>query len=201
MEHSSSNRLRYAATSATWVAALLFGIVAKVHGAAVVIEDEQLKKRLVEALTATEAFEDRYDAEVWLVDMSGRLNKMVPDESERLEMLRLIHAEASRSRLPPELVLALIQVESRFDRFAISSAGAQGLMQIMPFWLKEIGRPDDNLFKATTNLRMGCTILRYYLDKEKGDMTRALARYNGSLGSHVYPNLVYKALRTRWAKR
>ena len=107
----------------------------------------------------------------------------------------------SRARLPPELVLALIQVESRFDRFAISSAGAQGLMQIMPFWLKQIGRPGDNLFKSTTNLRMGCTILRYYLDKEKGDMTRALARYNGSLGSHVYPNLVYSALRTRWAKR
>ena len=201
MEIPGSKNVRHAAGPATWVAALLFGIAADAHSAAVVIKDEQLKLRLVEALTATEAFEDRYEAEVWLVDMSGRLKKMVPDESERLELLRLIHAEASRARLSPELVLALIQVESRFDRFAISSAGAQGLMQIMPFWLKEIGRPGDNLFRATTNLRMGCTILRYYLDKEKGDMTRALARYNGSLGSYVYPNLVYSALRTRWAKR
>lgn len=201
MDNSTTNRLRYTTAALFWGSVLMFGIAAKVHGAAVVIQDPQLKQRLVEALTATEAFEDRFEAEVWLVDMSGRLKKMVPDETERLELLRLIHAEASRARLSPELVLALIQVESRFDRFAISSAGAQGLMQIMPFWLKEIGRPGDNLFKATTNLRMGCTILRYYLDKEKGDMTRALARYNGSLGSHVYPNLVYSALRTRWAKR
>lgn len=201
MEKPGSKNIWRTAGYATWVVALLFGIATKTHAAAVVIEDEQLKQRLVEALAATEAFEDRYDAEVWLVDMSGRLRKMVPDENERLEMLRLIHAEASRARLSPELVLALIQVESRFDRFAISSAGAQGLMQIMPFWLKQIGRPGDNLFRPTTNLRMGCTILRYYLDKEKGDMTRALARYNGSLGSHVYPNLVYSALRTRWAKR
>lgn len=193
--------IRRSCASTAWLVALLFGVAAKSYAAAVFIEDEQLKKRLVEALTTTSSFEDRYAAEVWLVDMSGRLHKMVPDENERLELLRMIHGEASRARLPPELVLALIQVESRFDRFAISSAGAQGLMQIMPFWLKEIGRPGDNLFKSATNLRMGCTILRYYLDMEKGDMTRALARYNGSLGSHVYPNLVYNALRTRWAKR
>ncbi len=180
---------------------LLLCIGEESRAAAVFIKDEKLKQRLVEAMTNTSAFEDRYAAEVWLVDMSGRLNKMVPDEEERLELLRMIHAEASRAKLPPELVLALIQVESRFDRYAISSAGAQGLMQIMPFWLKEIGRPGDNLFRATTNLRMGCTILRYYLDMEKGDMTRALARYNGSVGSFRYPNLIYDALRTRWAKR
>jgi len=112
----------------------------------------------------------------------------------------MVHSEATRANLPPELVLALIQVESRFDRYAISSAGAQGLMQIMPFWLKEIGHPGDNLFRPSTNLRMGCTILRYYMDKEKGNLTRALARYNGSLGSFRYPNLVFQALRTRWAR-
>jgi len=201
MGKSGSNTIRQVANSAAWVAALLIGIATEARAAAVFIEDEQLKQRLVEALASTEAFEDRYAAEVWLVDMSGRLYKMVPDENERLELLRLIHAEASRARLPPELVLALIQVESRFDRYAISNAGAQGLMQIMPFWLKKIGRTDDNLFRASTNLRMGCTILRYYLEKEKGDMTRALARYNGSLGSYRYPNRVYDALRTRWAKR
>jgi soluble lytic murein transglycosylase-like protein len=106
--------------------------------------------------------------------------------------------EASRAKLPPELVLAVIQVESNFDRFAISEAGARGLMQVMPFWLKELGRPDDNLFDAQTNLRFGCTILRYYLDREKGNRVRALARYNGSIGSFRYPNLVFAALRDKW---
>ncbi|MEJ2406496.1 MAG: lytic transglycosylase domain-containing protein [Candidatus Thiodiazotropha sp.] len=160
--------------------------------------DPQLKQRLIEALAKHDGFEDRFDAEVWLVDMSHRLSKTLDDEKQRMEMLRLIHMEASRSKLPPELVLAVIQVESNFDRFAISEAGAQGLMQVMPFWLKELGRPDDNLFDVQTNLRFGCTILRYYLDMEKGDRTRALARYNGSLGSHRYPNLVYAALRKKW---
>lgn len=171
------------------------------HSAAVYIEDAELKRRLVMALASTESFEDRFAAEVWLVDMSGRLQKTMNDEQERLELLRLVHAEATRARLPAELVLALIHVESHFNRYAISSAGAQGLMQIMPFWLKEIGQPGDNLFRPTTNLRMGCTILRYYLDKEKGNLTRALARYNGSLGSNRYPDRVLGALRTRWAKR
>jgi soluble lytic murein transglycosylase-like protein len=92
----------------------------------------------------------------------------------------------------------VIQVESNFDRFAISEAGARGLMQVMPFWLKELERPDANLFETQTNLRFGCTILRYYLDMEKGNTTRALARYNGSKGSLRYPNLVYAALRERW---
>lgn len=190
-----------AGIGATLLTLALLTLASAARASAVYIEDELLKRRLVEALTTTETFEDRFAAEVWLVDMSGRLHKMVNDESERLELLRLIHAEASRAHLPPELVLALIQVESRFDRYAISSAGAQGLMQIMPFWLKEIGRPGDNLFRPSTNLRMGCTILRYYLDMEKGNTTRALARYNGSLGSYRYPNRVFDTLRARWAQR
>lgn len=160
--------------------------------------DPQLKQRLVNALAENEGFEDRFDAEVWLVDMSNRLHKTLPDEGYRLELLRHIHNEAARAKLPPELVLAVIQVESNFDRFAISEAGARGLMQVMPFWLKELGRPDDNLFDVQTNLRFGCTILRYYLDREKGHRTRALARYNGSLGSYRYPNLVFAALRKKW---
>jgi soluble lytic murein transglycosylase-like protein len=130
--------------------------------------------------------------------MSQRLKQKLPDESRRLEWLRFIHREAARAKLPPELVLSVIQIESNFDRFAISEAGARGLMQVMPFWLKELGRADDNLFDVQTNLRFGCTILRYYLDMEKGDTVRALARYNGSLGSNRYPNLVFAALRNKW---
>ena len=114
---------------------------------------------------------------------------------------RLTHAEARRNNLPPGLVLAVIQVESRFDRFAISRAGARGLMQVMPFWLEEIGRPQDNLFHIRTNLRLGCTILRYYLDAENGDMVRALARYNGSLGETWYPQRVFTALRNHWYRQ
>ncbi len=162
--------------------------------------DEDLRLRLALALADDGSVQDRFEAEVWLTDMSTRLAGRIPDQHERLHLLRQAYLEAHRADLPPELVLAVIQVESNFDRFAISSAGAQGLMQIMPFWLKEIGRPDDNLFHTHTNLRMGCTILRYYLDKERGDLTRALARYNGSLGSAKYPQRIYTALRTRWYK-
>lgn len=160
--------------------------------------DPRLKQRLIDALSENDNFLDRFDAEVWLLDMSSRLARVMPNERERFELLRLLHSEAARAELPPELVLAVIQVESNFDRFAISEAGARGLMQVMPFWLDELGRPGDNLFDVQTNLRFGCTILRYYLDMEKGNRTRALARYNGSLGSYRYPNLVYTALRTKW---
>ena len=163
--------------------------------------DDQLRELLREAIASSDSFADRFEAEVWLMDMSRRLEKVVKDDEHRLELLKAIHYEATRADLPPELVLAVIQVESYFDRWAISVAGAQGLMQIMPFWLKEIGRPDDNLFHVQTNLRMGCTILKYYLDMERGDLTRALGRYNGSLGKFKYPNKVYKALRTRWYRQ
>ncbi|HKJ75822.1 MAG TPA: transglycosylase SLT domain-containing protein [Gammaproteobacteria bacterium] len=159
-----------------------------------------MKSRLAEAMAGQGAFRDRFDAEVWLTDMSRRLRPWLPDTERRLALLRRIHAEAHQADLPPELVLAVIQVESAFDRFALSEAGARGLMQVMPFWLDEIGKPDENLFHVRTNLRMGCTILRYYLDKESGDLTRALARYNGSLGSHVYPYKVLEALRKRWRR-
>lgn len=163
--------------------------------------DDKLRELLREAIADTDSFADRFEAEVWLMDMSARLEKTMPDDEMRLEFLKMVHYEATRAELNPELVLAVIQVESYFDRWAISVAGARGLMQIMPFWLKEIGRPDDNLFHVQTNLRMGCTILKYYLDKERGDLTRALGRYNGSLGKFKYPNKVYKALRTRWYRQ
>ena len=127
--------------------------------------------------------------------------KRIPDDTERVRLLKQIHYEAKRANIEPELVLAVIDVESRFNPWAISNVGAQGLMQIMPFWLKEIGRPNDSLFDMRTNLRMGCTILSYYLKMEKGSLPHALARYNGSVGSWKYPDLVFNALRNRWYKR
>lgn len=161
----------------------------------------ELRVLLQQAIKESDSFEDRFDAEVWLLDMSNRLQKKIEQPEKRLKLLRQVHREASRAKLHPELVLAVIDVESNFDRFAISKAGAQGLMQVMPFWLKEIGQPRDSLFNVRTNLRMGCTILKYYLNKEKGDLTRALARYNGSLGRYKYPNKVFKLLNKRWYKQ
>ena len=130
--------------------------------------------------------------------MSRRLERHVKDPVERIRILKLVHLEASRAELPPELILAVIETESNFDHYAISVAGAIGLMQIMPFWLDEIGRPNDNLLHVDTNLRYGCTILRFYLDKEKGDLRRALERYNGSVGRRKYPNKVIDKLSTKW---
>jgi len=165
--------------------------------------DPELRIRLIQAVKESTSFNDRFTAEVWLMDMSKRLESRIPDPQIRIELLRMIHREATRTKLAPELILAVIQVESAFDQWAISRAGARGLMQIMPFWLKEIGQPDDNLLHIQTNLRMGCTILRFYLDKEKGNLTRALARYNGSL--HIkpnrYANKVFQALRRNWFVR
>ena len=160
--------------------------------------DADMRQALVDAVNSSDSFKDRFDAEVWLSDMSGRLASRVKDPQERLTILKLIHYEATRAGLDPELVLALINVESNFDRFAISSAGALGLMQVMPFWLNEIGRPEDNLLEINTNLRFGCTILGIYLKREKGNMFRALARYNGSVGKRWYPDRVYLALTKRW---
>ena len=163
--------------------------------------DAELRQILIDAINSSDSFDGRFAAEVWLTDMSQRLQRRVKDPEERLTILRTVHYEASRAALDPELVLAVINVESNFDRFAISSAGAQGLMQIMPFWLDEIGQPEDNLMDIRTNIRFGCTILSHYLKREKGNMYRALARYNGSVGKGWYPNRVYKALSSRWFKQ
>jgi len=163
--------------------------------------DNAMRQLLIKAIRAADSFNDRFDAEVWLTDMSNRLRPKVDDPAERLQILKTTHYEASRAGLPPELVLAVIDVESNFDRFAISSVGARGLMQVMPFWLEEIGRPDDDLFDIHTNLRFGCTILKLYLDREHGDRTRALARYNGSVGKSWYPQRVFKALSHRWYRQ
>jgi soluble lytic murein transglycosylase-like protein len=161
----------------------------------------ELRALLLKAVESTDSFQDRFDGEVWLSDMSGRLKRYVADDRERIDILRAVHYEANRAGLIPELVLAVIHTESRFDRYAISQAGALGLMQIMPFWLKELNQPDANLFDIGTNLRIGCTILKYYLDKENGDLRRALARYNGSAGRRAYPDKVFTALSEQWFRQ
>ena len=132
-------------------------------------------------------------AQAWLAAMSTRLATAWPERAARERLLLNIRYEATRAGLDPQLVLALIEVESAFRGYAISSAGAQGLMQVMPFWVERIGSPNDNLFDQVTNLRFGCVILRHYLDRENGDLGRALARYNGSLGNAQYPQQVRAA--------
>ena len=182
------------------VAALLSLLLAQGLAAQPADEQERAELRdfLDQTINAAESFEDKYDAEVWLVDMSARLARFIDDPEERLALLRDIHAAAVRAELPPELVLSVIEVESHFDRFAISRVGAQGMMQVMPFWKDEIGRPDDNLTMNKTNFAYGCRILQFYLQRENGDLHRGLARYNGSLGSRVYSDKVYRAWRNRW---
>ena len=162
------------------------------------VVDDEMRQALRQAMYGPDGFKDHIAAEVWLTDMSNRLKRTLPDASYRLGLLKMIHAEATRTGLQPELVLAVIQVESNFDRFAISSVGARGLMQVMPFWIKELGHPDDNLFIPQMNLRYGTTILKYYLDKEKGQTSKALARYNGSVGKTVYSRKVFNAQRRKW---
>jgi len=179
------------------VAGVIF-IFSYINMASAKTVDPKLRQRLISAIEHSSSFDDRFHAEVWLLDMSTRLTKRVKDSQLRLKILRSIHREASRVDLPPELIIAVIDIESRFDHFAISSVGAQGLMQVMPFWLKEIGHPEDNLMDIDTNLRMGCTILKFYMDKEKGNIRRALARYNGSLGSYKYPDKVMRVLSKYW---
>ncbi|HHH45890.1 MAG TPA: lytic transglycosylase domain-containing protein [Thiotrichales bacterium] len=165
--------------------------------------DAEMRALLRDAITRAESFRDRFEAEVWLTDMGNRLARRwrrIPLR-ERVHILRAVHREATAAGLPPELVLAVIEVESGFDRFALSSAGARGLMQVMPFWVDEIGRPEDNLFDIDTNLRYGCAILKLYLEREHGDLGRALARYNGSIGKRWYPDRVFTALRERWFRQ
>ena len=139
------------------------------------------------------AFSTVGEARVWLDAMSGKLERRIPDRSLREQFLVTVHYEAKRAGLDPQMVLGLIQVESAFRKYAVSTAGARGLMQVMPFWIKVIGGDDDNLFHLRTNLRFGCVILRHYVDIEKGDLYRALGRYNGSLGRPEYPNMVLGA--------
>ena len=143
-------------------------------------------------------FASETEGNAWMSDMSQRLAKRLPDATYRQEFLGSVHYEATRAGLDPQLVLGLIQVESGFKKYAVSSVSARGYMQVMPFWVKSIGNSDHNLFHLRLNLRYGCTILRHYLNIERGDLYRALGRYNGSLGKPQYPNLVVGAWRKNW---
>lgn len=145
------------------------------------------------------AFSSESEGKAWLASMTKRLEKSMPSQKERDDFLTTVYYEAIRAGLDPQLVLSVIQVESGFKKYAVSIAGARGYMQVMPFWVREIGVSDHNLFHLRTNLRYGCTILRHYLDIEKGNYFRALGRYNGSLGQADYPDLVIGAWHNTWA--
>jgi soluble lytic murein transglycosylase-like protein len=157
-----------------------------------------LQKSLADTAVTRTAFRNTADEAAWLSEMSKRLARRMPDEGERTEFLTTLHWEASRAGVDPQLMLGLIQVESGFRKYAVSPVGARGYTQVMPFWVKVIGNRDHNLFQLRTNLRYGALILRHYIDIERGDLFRALGRYNGSLGRPEYPNLVVGAWKRHW---
>src|ERR1700760_1784642 len=178
---------------------LLLGLL----GARLARADQQLDPGLRDvvaaAITQAQCFPDRFDSAVWYKLMEPRLRKLVKDTGERLDILTTVYCETHRggaTPLPPGLVLAVIDVESRFDRWAVSSAGAVGLMQVMPFWPEKLGMRRYELVHDSPNIRMGCAILRFYLQQEHHDYARALARYNGSVGRRNYSDLVLG----RWAR-
>ncbi|MBI1394707.1 MAG: transglycosylase SLT domain-containing protein [Betaproteobacteria bacterium] len=161
-----------------------------------------MQQSVSDAEPTLSSFRSDADAESWLRAMSPRLASRMPDEDARREFLLATHYEAKRAGLDPQLVLGVIQVESNFRKYAISRAGARGFMQVMPFWVDLIGTPGQNLFHLRTSLRYGCTILRHYLDIEKGNLSRALARYNGSLGKgNGYAQKVIRTWTTYWSLR
>jgi len=157
-----------------------------------------LSKTVSDSAAPRMAFTSQSEANTWLAEMSRRLETRFPDKAGRLDFLKTVHYEATRAGLDPQMVLGLIQVESGFKKYAVSSAGARGYMQVMPFWTRLIGKPEQDLFHIRTNLRYGCTILRHYLDIENGNLFRALGRYNGNLGSPEYPNMVVSAWHSGW---
>lgn len=157
-----------------------------------------LHRSVSDEATPVVAFDDEQEARTWLAAMSSRLARRMPNRVEREEFLLTVHYEAKRAGLDPQMVLGLIQVESAFRKYAVSSAGARGYMQVMPFWVKLIGTAEQNLFHLRINLRYGCTILRHYLDIENGNLFRALGRYNGSLGKPEYPEMVLRAWHGNW---
>jgi soluble lytic murein transglycosylase-like protein len=163
--------------------------------------DPELRGIVTQAIATAECFPDRFDSAVWYTLMEPKLRKTVRDSGERLHILKTAFCEAHRpgqQRLPPGLVMAVIDIESHFNRWAVSSAGAVGLMQVMPFWPAELGMKRHELTQVEANMRMGCAILRFYLAKERNDVRRALARYNGSPGRREYPDLVVGRWTRHW---
>ncbi len=189
-------------SAATWRASLAALLLACAGTAGAQAQrDPELRAIIEKAVGNSPCFADKYDSAVWFAMMEPRLRRIVADAAERLLILETAFCEAHRpgeKRLPPGLILAVIDVESRFDRWAVSSAGAVGLMQIMPFWPKELGMERHQLVQIQANMRMGCAILRHYLEREKNDLGKALARYNGSVGRRQYPDIVVQRWTTRW---
>jgi len=183
------------------VAALLLAGLPCALPAQVVQHEPELRSIVQQAIEAAPCFADKFDSAVWFKLQEPRLRQFVKDTDERLQILQTAYCEASRpdeQRLPPGLIMAVIDVESRFDRWAVSSAGAVGLMQVMPFWPEQLGMKRHQLTDIAANMRMGCAILRYYLKREHNDWHKALARYNGSVGSRKYSNVVVTRWTTRW---
>ena len=160
--------------------------------------DPELRQFLKQSIERSDSFVDRFDAEVWLTSKQHPLSRFIDDPQQRIRLLEKVHRAARQADLEPEIVLAVIEVESGFDRFAVSRVGAQGMMQVMPFWKNEIGHPDDNLTDVDTNLRYGCSILKHYMIKADGRLIDALARYNGSYGKYWYPRRVMDAWQKHW---
>ncbi len=163
-------------------------------------DTSELRAFLKKTIATANSFQDQYDAEVWLVRQSAKLKIFIKNPKKRLELLRKIHRAATQAELNPDIVLALIHIESSFNHFAVSRVGAQGLMQVMPFWKKEIGRTNDNLTNIDTNLSYGCRILQFYMKKEKnkGGLKMALARYHGSYPKTYYSEKVMGVWKKRW---
>jgi soluble lytic murein transglycosylase-like protein len=163
--------------------------------------DPELRGIVAQAISTADCFPDKFDSAVWFTMMEPKLRRVVRDATERMQILKTAYCEAHRpgeQRLPPGLVMAVIDIESRFDRWAVSSAGAVGLMQVMPFWPEQLGMKRHQLTQVEANMRMGCAILRYYLKREKNDVRRALARYNGSVGRREYPDKVVMRWTRTW---
>jgi soluble lytic murein transglycosylase-like protein len=163
--------------------------------------DPELRGIVAQAIATAECFPDKFDSAVWYTLMEPKLRNIVKDHTERMQILKTAFCEAHRpgeQRLPPGLVMAVMDIESRFNRWAVSSAGAVGLMQVMPFWPADLGMKRHQLTQIEANMRMGCAILRFYLKREKNDVRKALARYNGSVGRREYPDLVVQRWTSRW---
>jgi hypothetical protein len=176
--------------------------------------DPGLRQVIADAIKSTACFDGKYDDVVWYALMQPRVEMRLRAQPVDLRLgddmkaaaeriLRAVHCESSKHTMlrdRPQLVLAVIDVESAFDPFAVSYAGAVGLMQVMPFWPTELGLTRKDLLDVEMNIRMGTSILAYYMERERGDYRRALGRYNGSLGKRTYPDLVLDRLNSRWRR-
>ncbi|HWW19282.1 MAG TPA: lytic transglycosylase domain-containing protein [Steroidobacteraceae bacterium] len=201
MMHWRSFELACRASCWALLRALLLTFPALLAAAAPPQQDPELRAVVQQAISEAQCFADKYDSAVWFTLMEPKLRRYVRDKDERLQILQTVFCEAHRSGatlLPPGLVMAVLDVESGFDRWAVSSAGAVGLMQVMPFWPERLGMHRYELTHIEPNLHMGCAILRFYLDAERRDVRKALERYNGSVGHRDYPDRVIVRWTTYW---